>query len=124
MQNSVTPAALARLRRRVPARCPERLGFNAVRYLWCQRQPGHPGKCWAEGWSWNVVGRDQARRYEPSEPAPGDVSAPWTPRRQRGAQRPRTRQVRDKGPGRGRRNLHARARHRPGHGETDKEASA
>lgn len=83
MQNSVTPLHVARLARRVT--CPERLGFFALRYLRCQRLPGHPGKCWADGWSWWVVGHDQDRRYEPSKPAPGDVSAPWTPRPQRGA---------------------------------------
>lgn len=86
---TITPLHLrARLSRRsVPPRCVEKLGFNAVRYVQCQRQPGHPSKCWSEGWSWCPAGDDQARRYEPSEAAPRDVLASWTPQRQRPAKR-------------------------------------
>jgi hypothetical protein len=83
MPDSVGPLHVARLSRRRRVQCPERLGFEAVSYLRCQRRPGHLGKCWAQGWSWQVVGRDQEREYRPSEPAPTDVSAPWAPRRQR-----------------------------------------
>lgn len=66
-------------------RCPERLGFNAISYLRCERRPGHEDRCWSRGWSWWSYGHDQDRRYKPSEPSPGDVISPWSPRRGRPA---------------------------------------
>jgi hypothetical protein len=53
------------------SRCPERLGFQGLSYLRCERVPGHHGRCWSRGWSWHCSGTDQDRRHEPEKPAPG-----------------------------------------------------